>query len=316
MQEEIIVAQPAVPRKKNDELLKSAFKDNFQDFLRFVYPDADEVLDFSKEIEFMDKELFAIIPDRERRKDKRVADLLAKLHLKDGTEKWVLLNVEIEGNNDPEFAFRLLQYNYRIRDRYKVSVATIAIFTGPKNQLKQTVYRDELLGTVLSFKYRSYHVFDDNKEKLLANRNPFALIALACQYAILEGKIPEDELGEKRLTIAKALLAHGYDRDRIISFLGFLKNFIFIENEEINSKFDQLTYDKEESTMGSYVLETLKKQQQEEARREAVAEKNHSFVENLIKQFGFSDEQAAKAAEVSISFVKKVRKEIEAKKIN
>lgn len=53
------------PRKKNDELLKGAFKENFPDFLRFVYPDADEVIDFDKEIEFMDKELFVIIPDRE-----------------------------------------------------------------------------------------------------------------------------------------------------------------------------------------------------------------------------------------------------------
>lgn len=68
--------------------------------------------------------------------------------------------------------------------------------------------------------------------------------------------------------------------------------------------------------MGSYVLETLKKQQQEEARKEAIAEKNHSVVENLIKLLGLSDEQAAKVAEVSISFVKKVRKELEAKKKN
>lgn len=42
------------PRKKSDELLKGAFKENFPDFLRFVYPDADDLIDFGKEIVFMD----------------------------------------------------------------------------------------------------------------------------------------------------------------------------------------------------------------------------------------------------------------------
>lgn len=44
------------------------------------------------------------------------------------------------------------------------------------------------------------------------------------------------------------------------------------------------------------------------------ARKNHDFVENLIKKFGFSDEQAATAADVTIGFVKNVRKEISSKK--
>lgn len=79
------------PRKKNDEFLKGIFKDNFPDFLRFVYPDANEIIDFSKNIDFMDKELFAIIPDRERKREGREADLLAKLHLLDGTEKWMIV---------------------------------------------------------------------------------------------------------------------------------------------------------------------------------------------------------------------------------
>ena len=46
-------------------------------------------------------------------------------------------------------------------------------------------------------------------------------------------------------------------------------------------------------------------------RREALIkgaqQKSYEFVKNLISDFGFSDEQAAKAAEVSIDFVKKVR---------
>jgi hypothetical protein len=58
--------------------------------------------------------------------------------------------------------------------------------------------------------------------------NPFALIVLACQKSLSEGKVPDKELGEDRLTIAKTLLHRNYDHDRIISFLTFLKNFIWL----------------------------------------------------------------------------------------
>lgn len=43
-------------------------------------------------------------------------------------------------------------------------------------------------------------------------------------------------------------------------------------------------------------------------------QKSYDFVKNLILDFGFSDEQAAKAAEVSVDFVSKVRSAIEKKK--
>ena len=54
------------------------------------------------------------------------------------------------------------------------------------------------------------------------------------------------------------------------------------------------------------VIEVLKMQE----RRDAIEEKNHSVVENLIIKLGLSDEQAADVAEVKIGFVKKVRKEL------
>ncbi|MFA4868970.1 MAG: hypothetical protein WC623_12260 [Pedobacter sp.] len=263
------------PRKKNDELLKGAFKENFPDFLRFVYPDADEVIDFDKEIEFMDKELFAIIPDRERKNDKRAADLLAKLHLKDGTEKWVLLNVEIEAGRESDFAFRLHQYNYRARESHGVPVATIAVFIGDQNQSRPTEYRDELLGTVLSFKYLSYHVFDHSAESLMAKRNPFALIALACQKALLEKKIPDEELGEERLKIARLLLSQNYEPDRIISFMIFLKNFIFINNKDINNNFDQQINTLTGGKIDMSILEIVKMQERRDGRIEGKMEGRH-----------------------------------------
>lgn len=226
------------PPKQNDELLKGAFEEWFIEFLRFMYPNADEIFDLSGGVTFMDKELLAIVPDRERKKGKRVADLLAKVYLKDGTEKWILVHTEIEGGSDEDFAFRIFQYHYRLLDRYGVPVETIAVFTGSKNQRKPYEYLYQGIRTSINFRYLAYHIFDHSEQDLLRMRNAFALIVLACQKATNEGKVPEQELGEQRSTIARALIESGkYDKDRIISFMHFLKNFLFIKDSEINRIF-------------------------------------------------------------------------------
>src|SRR5690606_2548522 len=105
-----------IPWKKNDELLKGIFEDNFPDSLRFIYPEADGIFDFDRGITFMDKELLEIIPERERKGGTRVADLLVKVYLLDGSERWILINTEIESGNDIHFSFRAFQYYYRILD--------------------------------------------------------------------------------------------------------------------------------------------------------------------------------------------------------
>ncbi len=228
-----------IPRKQNDGLIKGVFEEIFPDFLRFIYPNADNLFDFSKELIFMDKELNVIIPQRERRKGGREADILVKVWLIDGTEKWILLHTEIEGGSKNDFAFRLFQYYYRLIDRYRMPVETIVVYTGNHNQIRPSEYCYQGIGTSVHFRYRTYHVFDHQEEELLVMENPFSLIVLACQKSLLEGRVPEDALGGDRLAIAKAFLKSHYDHDRILNLLVFLKNFIYIENEEINRIFDK-----------------------------------------------------------------------------
>ena len=44
-------------KKKKDYLWKGILEDIFDDFLRFMYPNADEMFDFKRGITFLDKEL-------------------------------------------------------------------------------------------------------------------------------------------------------------------------------------------------------------------------------------------------------------------
>ncbi len=304
-------------RKQNDELLKGAFEDWFVEFLRFLYPQADDLFDFARGLTFMDKELYAIIPERERRKGKRVADLLVKIYLKDGTEKWILLHTEIEGGSQHDFAFRIFQYHYRLLDRYHVPVETIAVFTGDRNQHRPSEYCYQVIDTSIRFCYRAYHIFDHGEAELLAMDNPFALVVLACQKSLLEGKVPDGELGEDRLTIAKALLQRRYDHDRIISFLVFLKNFIYIDDQEINRIFDEQIEKLTGGIIGMGVIEVIKRQERHQGRlegrqegqlkgrREGKREKAMAIAREMRKD-GISVEQIARLTKLSIKEIEKL----------
>ncbi|GGH20676.1 hypothetical protein FAZ19_09630 [Sphingobacterium alkalisoli] len=302
------------PRRRNDELLKGVFEENFPDFLQFMYPNSADLFDLSRGFTFMDKELLEVIPQREQKKGKRIADLLVKVYLKDGTEKWILVNIEIEGGSSKEFPFRFFQYHYRILDRYEVPVESIAVFTGDHRQHRPSLYRHDGIRTSIEFRYLSYHIFDNSEEELLKTDNIFGYIVLACQKALLEGRVAEEELAEHRSTIARALIgSKKYDKDRIISFLGFLKNFLFIEDKQINRIFDSYIYQVTGGTIDMGVIEILKKQERqagikqgiekERARAEAekLAEKLDSALE--FKKMGVAIADIAKALGLTVEQV-------------
>ncbi|UZJ64353.1 hypothetical protein OKW96_18550 [Sphingobacterium sp. KU25419] len=280
------------PAKKNDELLKAIFEDNFPDFLRFMYPDADATFDLGRGLTFMDKELLEIIPYRERKKGKRVADLLVKVYLKDGSEKWILVNTEIEGGHDSDFSHRIFQYFYRLLDRYRVPVETIAVFTGGRSQLCTDEYHFAVFRTSLRFQYLSYQIFDHDESELIDMDNIFAYIVLACQKALDEDKVPEQELAEQRSTIARRLIeTNKYSKDRIMSFLVFLKSFLFIRDKEINSNFDQYIYQVTGGTIEMGVIETIKRQEREKGIQTGKAK-------------GFAEGERKKALETALEFKK------------
>jgi hypothetical protein len=50
--------------KHSDLLWKAALEDLFDDFLRFFYPEANDLFDLDKGFEYLDKELEQLFPPR------------------------------------------------------------------------------------------------------------------------------------------------------------------------------------------------------------------------------------------------------------
>ena len=52
-----------------------------------------------------------------------------RVHTLEGAEAWVLVHIEVQGDEDADFAKRMYIYNYRIFDRYDRRVASLAVLT-------------------------------------------------------------------------------------------------------------------------------------------------------------------------------------------
>ncbi|MBX2921507.1 MAG: hypothetical protein KF746_04870 [Chitinophagaceae bacterium] len=175
------------------------------------------------------------------------------------------------------------------------------------------------MGTEIMYRYNVCHIFDHTEEELLAMNNPFAFIVLAAQKALLQGKVPEEELGKHRLTVAKALIqSQKFSHKKIQELMLFLKSFLYIGNRKINSKFDEQIYQLTGKKITMGIIETIKQIEREEVFEKGIEEgiekAKQDVIENLIIRLGLSDKQAADIAEVSVSFVKKVRASLKKKK--
>ena len=72
--------------KHNDLLWKAALEDLFDDFLRFFYPEADQLFNLEKDFEYLDKELDQLFPPEHDKYAPRYVDKLVRVFTKQGTE--------------------------------------------------------------------------------------------------------------------------------------------------------------------------------------------------------------------------------------
>jgi hypothetical protein len=294
-------------RHNKDILWKGVLEWVFEDLLRFVYPQADQLFDFKKGFDFMDKELAELYPELEKGTDVRVVDKLVKVFRRDGMEEWVLVHIEVQDRTNakdrPYFPERMFRYFYRCYDRYKKPVAAIAIFCGPDGRQLPRSYAYELMNTRLQYEYNTVCILDYSDEELRESQNPFAWVVLTAKNALLRGKDIDKKLLEGNLFIFRKLYENGiFQRRKLQAVFTFLKNYIKFESRETNRIFskeiDKIT--EKENTMDIF----------EAAAQMKVEDKVEEIVENLLNETSFSVEKIAGIANVSVEFVKDVKKHL------
>jgi hypothetical protein len=274
--------------------------------LPFIFPDADEVYDMERGFEFLEKELAEMSPEPDQAADTRFADKLVKVFHRDGEEEWVLMHVEIQGDTSKkqEFSERMFRYFYRILDRYHRPISAVAIFTGKDAKKMPCQFTYAYRTTRVVYEYHVLALLEYTNEELDRSVNPFAQVALAAKAALLEGKMSEQELLERKVLIARSLLRKGFQAKKTRAIMKFLTNYVLFDDPEMNSNFaERIKLQDKFNAMGI----------DEYIRMEAKEEEREIIVKNLLKGSDLSVEEIASFTNVAIEVVNEIKEELKTK---
>ncbi|HEY9851420.1 MAG TPA: hypothetical protein V6D28_18260 [Leptolyngbyaceae cyanobacterium] len=209
------------PQTEFDTPWKDILQIYFEEFILFFFPQAHQEIDWAIPPEFLDKELQQVVRDAEL--GRRLVDKLVKIYLRNGEEAWVLLHVEVQSQEESDFAERMFTYHYRIYDRYKRSVASLALLGDERRNWRPNRFGYQLFGCEIGFTFPVVKLLDYQQQwtVLEESRNPFAIVVMAHLKA-LETRDNRNQRKEWKLTLTRRLYEQGYEREDIINLFQFV----------------------------------------------------------------------------------------------
>ncbi|MEO1433237.1 MAG: cytosolic protein [Cyanobacteria bacterium J06633_8] len=239
------------PETKYDSPWKEILQLYFQDFLLFFFPHIHAEVDWTKEPVFLDKELQQVIRDAEL--GKRLVDKLVKIYLLDGTESWVLIHIEVQGQEEDEFNRRMYTYNYRIFDCYNRPVASIAVLGDTKEDWRPNQFGYNLFGCRVDFQFPIVKLIDYRERlgELEASNNPFAIVVMA-HLVGLETRDNRTQRKQQKLALVRGLYEKGFERQEVVNLFGFI-DWMLTLPLELERQFWQEYSEYEENSKMRYV---------------------------------------------------------------
>lgn len=234
-----------------DSPWKEVIERYFPEFMAFYFPDAYAEIDWSKEHVFLDQELRAVVQDAEL--GKRFVDRLVRVNVLNGGESWIYIHVEVQGTKQAEFAERMFVYNYRLFDRYKRPVASLAVLADEHKEWKPTSYGFTVLGCrhILEFPVAKLTDYAEKVDELLASDNAFGLITVA-HILTQQTRKQHQERYEAKLRLVRLLYQRQWDKQRVIDLFSVL-DWLMQLPEWLNSQVWQELETIEESKKVQYI---------------------------------------------------------------
>ena len=227
-------AGPEQPRADEDSAWKEALDYFFRAALAFFFLLLYEAIDWSRPPQFLDKELQKVTRDAQL--GRRLADKLVKVWLKDGSEAWILIHIEVQGEKEEEFSQRMYIYHYRIYDRYRGEVISLAILTDSDPKWRPDSFEYANFGCEARLRFPTVKLLDykDRLEELEQSTNPFALLTLAHLEAQSTARSPRRRLGAK-LKLVKSLYEKGMTRQETLELLRLIDWMLALPKDLVSS---------------------------------------------------------------------------------
>jgi hypothetical protein len=266
-----------------DSPWKLMLESYFREFVSFFFPQIHDQIDWERQYESLDKELQQVVRDAEL--GKRLVDKLVKVWLRSGEEIWVLVHIEIQSQPETGFAERIYVYNYRIYDRYRQRVASLALLADERSNWRPNQFGYELFGCQVQFQFPIVKLLDywEQWQTLEESRNPFATVVMA-HLKTQETRDNGVERKAWKFNLIKRLYEQGYQKQDVLNLFNFI-DWLMNLPDALNREFwQELTQYEEENRM-PYVTSV---------ERMALQEGQRLVVENMLEvRFGTLDEQLA-----------------------
>lgn len=209
------------PNTEYDSPWKEIIQLYFEDFMLFFFPQVHQEIDWSRGFEFLDQELQQVVRDAEL--GKRLVDKLVKVYRRTGEEIWVLVHIEIQAQEEGKFPERMFVYNYRIFDRYKRPVASLAVLADSSRTWRPNQFGYELFGCTVDFKFPVVKLVDYQQRlsELEESRNPFSIVVLA-HLTALQTRSNRVERKAQKLALVRRLYDSEFRREEVLNLLAFV----------------------------------------------------------------------------------------------
>lgn len=197
-----------------DSPWKEALDGYLPSFIALFFPVMNSEIDWSRGYETLDKELQQITPDAED--GRRCVDKLVQVWRHTGEPEWVLIHIEVQSQQEADFAHRMFVYNCRLVERYNKSVVSVAVLADESLKWQTGVFRRELWGCSTEFQFPTVKLLAhaSRSQELETSDNPFAWFVLAHLKA-LETKRDDESRYRWKLRLIRNLFERGLSGDSI-----------------------------------------------------------------------------------------------------
>ncbi len=282
----------------------------------------------------MQQELFQEIIDE--KKGRRYADQVVKVRLKNGNERWIIVHIEIQGDDDTDFSERMFRYFYRLYDRHKEKIVALAVITSPTQTKKPQHFHYSYFGTTLHYKYTNRKIFDYDERELEQSNKLFSKIVLATQYMHKTKSNADKRFAFKRKLMREIFRNKAYSREAVHAMFHFIDYLLKLPRELSTELANSIRpiINKEEKRMlqanredpSPTLAEIFKLEREEgeqkgreEGREEGRAEgrekgkkdAQQNFAKKLLMTNNMSVKEIAELTELTVDEVEKLKKELQ-----
>ena len=195
-----------------DGAWKEALRSHLRRFIEKFFPRLAELIDWSIEPEWLDKEISQIIGQSGHRN--REVDVLFKVRLTNGNEQWILCHLEIQTSYEVDFAVRVDQYNSGLKWLFRREVLTLVILADLHPDWRPSEYQFELAGFESRLRFPICKVLDHMDDEWAEDTSLPVQVVRAQIAALRTAGDPEARFYAKT-QLVRNLYKAGYNADEL-----------------------------------------------------------------------------------------------------